>query len=217
MSEEKIVITLDGTSGSGKSTNSKIVADKLGYFYVDTGAMYRTFAWWCLKSGIDVKSPEKLETEIERWPVELQEIDRKLWLAVDGYFPENEIRSSEVSAVVSLVATNPIVRKWMKETQRSCIEFGSLVMEGRDIGSNIFPESPYKFYIDARLEERTARREAEGVVENLAARDKQDSERKTNPLVIPDGAIIVNTSGKTPDETSAIILENIQKISKTKS
>ena len=98
-------------------------------------------------------------------------------LLVDGYFPEKEIRTSEVSAATSVIAAVPKVREWMKQKQRECIQFGNLVMEGRDIGTNVFPETDYKFYLDAHLDERSRCRAADGVNENLAARDQRDSQR----------------------------------------
>jgi len=103
------------------------------------------------------------------------------------------------------------VRKWMKQTQRDCIQFGDLVMEGRDIGTNVFPETDFKFYLDAHIEERSKRRAAEGVQENLAARDQRDSQRAVAPLMIALGAVVVNNSGQTPEQTSGIIIAEIQK------
>ena len=98
-------------------------------------------------------------------------------LLVEGYYPEKEIRTAETSAAVPHVAAVPQVRKWMVKRQRECVQFGNLVMEGRDIGTNVFPETDFKFYLDAKLEERSRRRAADGVQENLAARDQRDSQR----------------------------------------
>jgi len=130
---------------------------------------------------------------------------------VDGFHPEKEVRTAEVSAAVPHVAAIARVRDWMVKTQRSCIQFGHLVMEGRDIGTNVFPETNYKFYLDASLEERTRRRKADGVHEDLARRDKRDSERKAAPLMIPLGAVVVNNSGQTAEQTSTLILEEIRR------
>ncbi len=105
----------------------------------------------------------------------------------------------------------PQVRKWMKQKQRECLKFGNLVMEGRDIGSNVFPETDFKFYLDAQLEERARRRAADGVNENLAARDQRDSQRAVAPLMIPLGARVINNSQMTAAETSALILEEIRR------
>jgi cytidylate kinase len=131
---------------------------------------------------------------------------RHVRLLVDGYYPEKEIRSGETSGAVPHVAAVPKVREWMKKAQRQCIQFGDLVMEGRDIGTNVFPETDFKFYLDADLEERLKRREADGVREDLAARDERDSQRAAAPLMIPLGAVVMNSSGQTAEQTSQSIL-----------
>ncbi len=210
-----IVIAIDGTSASGKSTNAKLVAKTLGYVYVDTGAMYRTLAWHCLLKQVDVNDAKAVAAACRKWKPELKCVEkdglRAAWLSVDGYFPEKEIRMPETAAAVAHVAAVPAVRKWMKDTQRDCIKFGNLVMEGRDIGTNVFPETDYKFYLDASLAERSARRAADGVNENLAARDQRDSQRAVAPLMIALGAVVVNNSGQTPAETSGFIIGEIKK------
>src|SRR5436309_9000714 len=172
--KETVVIAIDGTSASGKSTNARRVAKALGYVYVDTGAMYRTLAWYCLNKGIDVHDHKAVASACRRWKSKLTCVEgdlRHVRLLVEGYYPEKELRSNETSAAVSHVAAVPKVREWMKKAQRQCIQFGNLVMEGRDIGTNVFPETDFKFYLDATLEERSKRRQAEGVSEDLAARD----------------------------------------------
>jgi cytidylate kinase len=131
-------------------------------------------------------------------------------LHTDGYFPEKEIRTGEVSAAVPHVAAVPKVREWMKKTQRECIRFGNLVMEGRDIGTNVFPETDFKYYLDARLEERSRRRAAEGVRENLAARDQRDSQRAVAPLMIALGAHVINNSEMTAEQTSSAIIADLR-------
>jgi cytidylate kinase len=208
-----IVVAIDGTSASGKSTNAKMVARALGYVYVDTGAMYRTLAWHCLQKGINIHDPKAVAGVCRRWKTSLESVTEDLLhvrLLVDGYAPEKEIRSNETSAAVSHVAAVPKVRDWMKKLQQSCIQFGNLVMEGRDIGTNIFPETDFKFWLDANLEERSRRREAEGVSENLAARDQRDSQRAAAPLMVPLGAVKINNSGQTPEQTCAAILAVIR-------
>ncbi len=206
-----IVIALDGTSASGKSTNARLIAQALGYVYVDTGAMYRTLAWYCLQHGIPVTEAKAVATACRRWKTSLTCDGREARLLVGGYFPEKEIRTPETSAAVPQVAAVPKVRDWMKRTQRACLQFGNLVMEGRDIGTNVFPETNFKFYLDAALSERTRRRAAEGVRENLAARDQRDSQRAAAPLMVPLGAMVINNSGLTAAETSALILAEIRR------
>ena len=207
---EPIVITLDGTSASGKSTNAKLVAKALGYSYVDTGAMYRSLAWYCLKNAVDIKDKKAIASICRRWNTELKNEEGNIRLYIDGYFPAKEIRTAETSAIVPIVAAVPSVRTWMKAKQRECVKFGNLVMEGRDIGSNVFPDTDFKFYLDASLDERSKRRIADGVNENLAARDKQDSQRANAPLMIPLGAKVINNSEMTAEETSALIIKEIQ-------
>ena len=207
---EPIVIALDGTSASGKSTNAKRVAKALDYAYVDTGAMYRSLAWYCLEKEVDLGDAKAIASLCRRWKTELKNDDGHIRLYVDGYFPEKEIRTAETSAAVPVVAAVPAVRRWMKAKQRECIEFGDLVMEGRDIGSNVFPDTDFKFYLDASLDERSKRRAADGVDENLAERDKQDSQRAAAPLMIPLGAKVINNSEMTAEETSALIIGEVQ-------
>ncbi len=208
---QNIVIAIDGTSASGKSTNAKLVAQALGYVYVDTGAMYRTLAWYCLQHGVDIHNVRSVAAVCRRWKTRLTCVDSQVRLLVDGYFPEKEIRTVETSAAVPHVAAVPKVRDWMKRKQRECVQFGNLVMEGRDIGTNVFPETNFKFYLDASLAERTRRRVADGVQEDLARRDRRDSQRAAAPLMIPLGAVVVNNSGQTPAETSELILNEIQR------
>ena len=207
---EPIVIALDGTSASGKSTNAKLVAKALGYTFVDTGAMYRSLAWYCLVKEVDLENDKAIASMCRRWKTELKNEGGHIRLYVDGYFPEKEIRTAETSAAVPVVAAVPAVRKWMKAKQRDCIEFGDLVMEGRDIGSNVFPDTDFKFYLDASLDERSKRRTADGVDENLAERDKQDSQRASAPLMIPLGAKVINNSEMNADETSALIINDVR-------
>jgi len=209
--KQPIVIAIDGTSASGKSTNSKLVAKALGFVHVDTGAMYRTLAWHCLKQRVDVHDAKTVANACRRWKTALECRDNEVHLLVDGYYPAQEIRTSEVSAAVSLVATVPKVRDWMKQTQRACVQFGNLVMEGRDIGTNVFPETDYKYYLDAHIEERARRRAAEGIEENLAARDQRDSQRAAAPLMIALGAKVINNSQLTSAQTSGLIIEDVRK------
>jgi len=206
-----IVIAIDGPSASGKSTNAKLVAQALGYVYVDTGAMYRTLAWYCLQHRIDVDDPKAVGTACRNWNAKLECLDHKVRLTVDGYYPEKEIRTEQTSGAVAHVAAVPKVREWMKNIQRQCVKFGNLVMEGRDIGSNVFPETNLKFYLDACLNERSRRRAADGVQENLAARDQRDSQRATAPLMVPLGATVINTSELNPQQSSGLILEEIRR------
>jgi cytidylate kinase len=212
--KQPIVIAIDGTSASGKSTNAKLVAKSLGFVYVDTGAMYRTLAWYCLKQKVDVDDAKGVAAICRKWETSLECVKKNglhaVHLLMDGYFPEKEIRTAEVSAAVPHVAAVPKVREWMVKRQRECAQFGNLVMEGRDIGTNVFPETNYKFYLDAQLEERSRRRAADGVQENLAARDQRDSQRAVAPLMVALGAKVINNSNMTSEQTSGLLLKEIR-------
>ncbi|HXT39001.1 MAG TPA: (d)CMP kinase [Candidatus Angelobacter sp.] len=208
---QPIVIAIDGTSASGKSTNAKLVASALGYVYVDTGAMYRTLAWHCLQKKVDVHDAKAVISLLRKWRTQLECVDGRVRLLVDGYHPDKEIRTAETSAAVPHVAAIPRVRDWMVARQRECVKFGNLVMEGRDIGSNVFPETEFKFYLDASLQERSRRRAADGVREDLAARDRRDSQRATAPLMVPLGARVINNSQMTSEQTSGTIISEVRK------
>ena len=206
-----VIIAIDGPSASGKSTNAKLVAKSLGYIYVDTGAMYRTLAWHCLQKRVDVHDVKAVAALCRKWKTKLVCVEGQVRLLVDGYYPEKEIRTAETSAAVPHVAAIPKVRDWMKKKQRECAQFGNLVMEGRDIGTNVFPETDFKFYLDAHLDERSRRRAADGVQENLAIRDQRDSQRAAAPLMVALGAQVINNSNQTPAETSSLIIASIKK------
>jgi cytidylate kinase len=213
--QQPFVIAIDGTSASGKSTNAKLVARALDCVYVDTGAMYRTLAWYGLRNRVDVQDARPVAALCRKWKTKLQCVEseglRVARLFVDGYFPEKEIRTAEVSAAVPHVAAVPKVREWMVKRQRECLQFGNLVMEGRDIGTNVFPETDFKFYLDAKLEERSRRRAADGVRENLAVRDQRDSQRAVAPLMVPLGAKVINNSNLTSEQTSGLIIAEVRK------
>jgi len=214
MKDHPIVIAIDGTSASGKSTAARLAAKTLHYAYVDTGAMYRALAWYCVKSRVDVTDPAAVARACRRWKTTLvceEGAARRVRFLVGGYFPEKEIRTPEITLAASHVAAVPKVREWMKKKQRECIRFGNLVMEGRDIGTNVFPETDFKFYLDASLSERKRRRQAEGVQDNLAARDERDSQRAAAPLMVGLGAVFIDTSGQTPEQTNRLIMAEFQR------
>lgn len=203
------VIAIDGPSASGKGVTSRRLAQMLGVLTVDTGAMYRTLAWHCLRMKVDVNDNKKVAALCRKWKTSLVVADAHVRLLVDGYYPAQEIRTSEASAAVAHVAQIRFVRDWMKAKQRECLQFGSCVMEGRDIGSNIFPETDYKFFLDASPEVRKTRRERDGVTENLHDRDKRDSSRAHSPLMPSLGAKLIDNSHQGVQETCDIMLDEI--------
>ena len=130
---KRIAIAIDGPAASGKSTLAQALAEKLDYIYFDTGAMYRTLAWHCLQNQVDVGDAKAVGMACRKWKATLECVDGHVHLLVNGYYPAKEIRTGETSAAVPHVAAVPKVREWMKATQRDCVRFGNLVMEGRDI------------------------------------------------------------------------------------
>ena len=164
---------------------------------------------------MDVHDAKAVAAACRNWKTKLECVEKTAcarcicWWTV--IFPKRKSARPETSAAVSHVAAVPKVREWMKKTQRDCIQFGNLVMEGRDIGTNVFPETDFKFYLDAQLEERSKRRAADGVNENLAARDQRDSQRAAAPLMIALGAKVINNSNMTSEQTSGLIIAEIRK------
>lgn len=194
-----IVVAIDGPGASGKSTVARAAARALGFAYVDTGAMYRTLAWHCVRTGVDLSSARAIASACRRWKTRLHLVagdPAEVVLLVDGYRPADEIRTRDVSKAASDVAVVPSVRQWMKRVQRECGAFGNLVMEGRDIATNVFPETDFKFWLDASPEERVRRRQSQGVEDNLAYRDRQDSQRAAAPLMVGLGAVRIDTTGR---------------------
>jgi cytidylate kinase len=180
--------------------------------YVDTGAMYRTLAWHCLQRRLRLEKPMGDEDEravvgrMRAWKAEMRVIDGQAWLHVDGYFPAKEIRSDPVEKAVPVVAQIGKVRDWMVARQRDCAALGPLVMEGRDIGTEVFPLAPVKFFLEADAEERQRRIAGRGGNTDGAWRDSMDIHRKKGALIPALDAIRVNNTGQTPDETFAVLM-----------
>ncbi len=217
-----VTIAVDGPSASGKSTVSRLVAQRLGYYYVDTGAMYRTVTWKALREGVDARDSGAVSAMLGRVRIEFEMVDGAARMLVDGEYPGEAIRGPEVADHVSVVSAMPEVRRVLVNYQRSLTRFGNLVMEGRDIGSVVFSETPYKFYVDANPRLRAERRkqdfeamkiaaDAKGVAEALERRDKFDSSRSVAPLQVAPGAIVVDNSGSL-EETVRTVLEHVERI-----
>lgn len=220
MTTNVTTVAIDGPSASGKSTIARMAAKRLGFNYVDSGAMYRAVTWKALEEGVDPGNAEQVVALIHRMKITFEIVNHEARMLMDGIFPGNAIREPRVAEKVSLVAAMPEVRRILVDLQRSLAQFGSLVMEGRDIGSVVFPDTPHKFYIDAHPEERAKRRHqdfaamkistsTEGVAQALAQRDKLDSSRAVAPLQIAPGATVVDNSVNTPEQTTQIILDHI--------
>jgi cytidylate kinase len=200
--EKKYIITIDGPAGAGKSTVSKILAKKLDYIYLDTGALYRALAYKTLKLKISLDEISALANLCSSTTVVLTNIDGQMKVSVDGEDVEEKIRTEEVGLAASKISTFVIVRERLLNLQREAGAEGGIVAEGRDMGSVVFPHADYKFYLDAKLEERIKRRYEELLAQNasveyksiqkdMLARDNQDKQRELAPLKAPDDAIII--------------------------
>jgi cytidylate kinase len=205
-----IVITMDGPAASGKSSVARLVAQRLGYTYVNTGNMYRAMTWAVLQAGVDPSDAAAVRVASEKFRLESPVVDGQTQVAIDGrVLNAEDLNSDPVNRGVSLIARVSEVRTRLVAEQRALIALGSLVMEGRDIGSVVFPDSPLKFYIDASEEVRAARRRAQGHADQVAERDRLDSTRKTSPLVIPEGATVIDNSHLTLEQAVQAVLDEI--------
>lgn len=189
-----VAIAIDGPAASGKSTLARQLAARLGVTMVNSGEMYRAITWKILGLGIDPADAVAVARALESMQLECGVEERVSTIAIDGVRPTAALRSEPVNRAVSLVAAIPAVRERLIGLQRHFLEFTDVVMEGRDIGSVIFPETPFKIYVDADVEIRAQRRVKMGEVDAVATRDKEDSSRQTAPLTIPEGAAILDTS-----------------------
>lgn len=196
-----MIVTIDGGAASGKSSTARGVSERLGYMHVDTGSHYRALTLLCLDQGVSHDDPEALKTLLANSPLETLVEGRSARITLLGQLPDdNELRSERVNLAVSHFAAQPIVRDALKQYQRRQVEvarelaFPGLVMEGRDIGSVIFPDAPLKIFLEADPDTRANRRAEEGRTDAINERDRLDATRKTAPLVVPPGAIRIDTA-----------------------
>ncbi len=188
------VIAIDGPAASGKSSVSRLLARKLDCRYVNSGSFYRALTWAVLKEKLPLDDEAAISLFLATLEVRAGVEEGVTVLLVDGQNPGLHLRDPEVNNSVSQVSSHPEVRRILTDLLRALPSEGGLVMEGRDIGSVVFPETPYKFYIDASEEVRASRRAAQGETDSIARRDAQDSSRKTAPLMIPEDAQVVDSS-----------------------
>jgi cytidylate kinase len=194
MSNRNIAVAIDGPAASGKSTVAKTLAKRLGLIMVNTGAMYRAVAWATIQHAVDPTDSVAVIGLLDRVTFSCGVENNLSTVLVDGVDPGDALRQDAVNSRVSKVAAIPEVRELLVSMQRDYLELGSVVMEGRDIGSVVFPDTPFKMYIDASEEVRRKRRAAEGIIDDPTARDKEDSKRKSSPLVIAEGAVVIDSS-----------------------
>ncbi len=209
--KDPLIIAIDGPAASGKSTVARRVAAELGLVFVSSGEMYRAFAWWVTSKRVDPSDAVAVVDLLVRTDFVCGEKEGLGTVAVGGVpMTRAELSAPEVNAAVSAVAAIPEVReRLVAEQRRYGLERG-VVMEGRDIGSVVFPDTPHKFYIDASPEVREARRRAEGIADSIAKRDRIDSSRSASPLVVPDGALVVDSSELSVDEVVARVLAAVR-------
>ena len=200
------VIAMDGPSGAGKSSVSRLVGERLGFLHVDSGALYRIMTWQCLANGIDTSDPDAVAAFAGCVEIECVPENGRIKYLVGGEEPGDRIRTPEINAHASPVATVKAVRDRVTAILRSLVSFGNLVVEGRDITTAVFADSPARFYLTASADVRAARRQkeevekgiadqsAEAVKASLLARDKIDSTRKHAPLKKADGVVEIDSS-----------------------
>jgi len=216
------VIAIDGPSASGKSTVARGVAAALGCLYVDSGSVYRGITWQALREGLDVADGAAVAALTERIPLEFYQEATGVRFRIGDVTPVQELRTKAIDESVSRVAANQAVRTKVVAWLRSLTQFGDLVMEGRDIGTAVFPGTPHKFYLDASAEERARRRHAEivgqqknvevkDVGDALRRRDQIDSTRKVDPLKVAPDATIVDSTGLSAEQVVARVVEQVRR------
>jgi cytidylate kinase len=194
------VIAIDGPAASGKSSVARELARKLGFIYVNSGAMYRAVTWHALQQGVPPDDPAAIATLLDATRLECTLGPGGSLILVNGVNPAEHLFDERVNEAVSSVSRIPRVREILVERMRGYAREHDVVMEGRDIGSVVFPDTPYKFYVDASPEVRLRRRQAQGLRDQIAARDQADSSRTASPLVVAPDAHVIDSSNLTIDE-----------------
>lgn len=204
-----IIITIDGPAASGKSSAGRAIAKKLGFFFVSSGAYYRALAWAAAQEQLDFSEEKKFATWLASLKLESKALEGEIHLFLNDIDLTPHLSEAAVTALVSRLAALPAVRTFVLDKLRSLAEAHSIVMEGRDIGSVVFPNARFKFYLDASLEERIRRRQQEGIRDGIAERDKQDSSRSLAPLAIPQGAVVIDNTHLSVEEVAEKIVSYV--------
>ena len=217
----RISVAIDGPAGAGKSSISKVVAKKLGYLYIDTGAMYRGITWALLNAGISIDDEDAVEAALSKIQLELRVEETGLSVWVNGTDVSQDIRTQYVTSHVSQVAAQKAVRTKLVEMQRHMASAGGVILDGRDIGSVVLPNAELKVYLTASVETRGYRRwlelkdseniSLEEVCRTVAERDAMDMNRKESPLVCVDDAVVVETDHLSIEETVQTLIDLIRK------
>ena len=212
MNTRKIAIAIDGPAGAGKSSISKVVANELGYLYIDTGAMYRGLTWAVLDSHVDVKNQKDVEELLPSLDLTLEPTANACKVFVKGQDVTNLIRQQQINENVSTIASYKGVREYLVERQQAMAAVGGVILDGRDIGSVVLPKAELKIYLTASVDARAKRRwlevqgtsneqSLEDIKKNVESRDEMDKNRDESPLVCVEDAIVVDSSNMTFDET----------------
>lgn len=219
-----MIITIDGPAGTGKSSVSKAVSERLGFDFLDTGAMYRAIALEALRRKADLSDARELAFICEHCRIEFDWVQRPPAVLLNDEPVSHHLRSAEVTSAASQIAVVPAVRHRLVEEQRRIGQLRpNLVTEGRDQGSVVFPEAELKFYLDASPKERARRRvaqlrsrgeivDAQEILEQMMARDRRDSTRSTGPLSVPEGAESIDTTDLTEQEVIDIIVKKAKRL-----
>lgn len=220
-SKSTIVIAIDGPSASGKSTVARLAARSLSFNYVDSGSFYRGITWKALREGLDTTDSQQIIALINRIDFQCFLRDGAVQFSIDNEEPGDQIRSQPVQEHVSDIAAIPEVRTYLVAMLRDTVRLGPLAMEGRDIGTVVFPDSPFKYYLDADPDERARRRYNElakksgynsvgEVYDSLARRDHKDATRKAAPLQIALGAKVIDSTGMDAQQVVEMIINDIR-------
>ena len=221
MNTKKIAIAIDGPAGAGKSSISKVVANELGYLYIDTGAMYRGVTWAVLDSHVDVKNQNDVEALLPTLDLTLEPTANACKVFVKGQDVTDLIRQQQINENVSTIASYKGVRKYLVERQQAMAAVGGVILDGRDIGSVVLPKAELKIYLTASVDARAKRRwlevqgtsneqSLEDIKNNVESRDEMDKNREESPLVCVDDAVVVDSSDMDFDETVSYMLKLIQ-------
>jgi cytidylate kinase len=196
----KSVVAIDGPAASGKSSVARRVSKRLGFSYIDSGAFYRAITWWVLCRHANPASADNVSALVNASQLESGFEGEEAFLRIEGSDPRPHLRDEDINRAVSPVSIVPAVRDCLTGHLRELAGLRDVVVVGRDIGSVVFPETPFKFYIDASPHVRQQRRSAEGQDDEIATRDRIDSSRATAPLTIARGALVIDTTHLSVDE-----------------
>jgi cytidylate kinase len=205
------VIAIDGPAASGKSTVAKVLAAHLGFSYVNSGLMYRSAAWLAHQQRVNPEHSNAVWQTLRNAELQFGLANKELFIRIGGVDPVAHLKEEVVNRTVSSVATVPEVRGFLSDQLRKFALLDNVVVEGRDIGSVVFPQTPFKFYIDASPEIRARRRAAQGLKDSPAHRDRIDSSRRSSPLVIADDAEVIDTSSLTIDRVLKDVVARLQR------